>query len=159
MGNFTKSIFYSGTVLAAGLIAIFSIYSNMTGQTGFSAIEPAAGEVAAENSSAEAANISAVLSGTLAETIQEAAAEVSSAQELSIEAVIETDMTEEEVSAIKDLKATAEDASSGTDMASEADITGALQAITPAAGTEDSVAPAVSEAAAEAVESAIGASH
>lgn len=47
MSNFTKSIFYSGAVLAVAMIAVFSIYTNMT-QNGseLGAIEPAAGEEA-----------------------------------------------------------------------------------------------------------------
>ncbi len=54
MSNFTKSILYSTTVLAAGLVAIFAIYNNVTtDQSGSSLaqITPAAGEessVAAE---------------------------------------------------------------------------------------------------------------
>lgn len=46
MSNFTKSIVYSGVVLAAGLIAIFAIYNNMSGSE-MSGIEPAAGTEAA----------------------------------------------------------------------------------------------------------------
>ncbi|MEM6465256.1 MAG: hypothetical protein AAF679_01945 [Pseudomonadota bacterium] len=42
MTNFTKSIVYSGVVLAAGLVAIFAIYNNMSG-TDVAGIEPAAG--------------------------------------------------------------------------------------------------------------------
>lgn len=46
MKNFTKSIVYSGVVLAAGLVAVFAIQNNMNGtqtQTPLFAIEPAAG--------------------------------------------------------------------------------------------------------------------
>ena len=45
MSNFTKSIVYSGAVLAVGLVAIFAIYNNMapTG-TNFASLEPASGE-------------------------------------------------------------------------------------------------------------------
>ena len=43
MNNFTKSIVYSGVVLAAGLVAIFAIYNNMQTQSPAS-IEPAAGQ-------------------------------------------------------------------------------------------------------------------
>jgi hypothetical protein len=46
MSNFTKSIVYSGVVLAAGLVAIFAIYNNMSGQEPMNYIEPAAGEEA-----------------------------------------------------------------------------------------------------------------
>lgn len=42
MSNFTKSIVYSGLVMAAGLVAIFAIYNNMT-DASLSSIEPAAG--------------------------------------------------------------------------------------------------------------------
>lgn len=47
MSNFTKSILYSATVLAVGLVAIFSIYSNVSTSPDASvaAIEPATGEV------------------------------------------------------------------------------------------------------------------
>ncbi len=47
MSNFTKSILYSATVLAVGLVAIFSIYSNVSTSPDVSvaAIEPATGEV------------------------------------------------------------------------------------------------------------------
>lgn len=46
MSNFTKSILYSTTVLAVGLVAIFSIYDNVTTSNSakVAAIEPAAGE-------------------------------------------------------------------------------------------------------------------
>ena len=46
MNNFTKSIVYSGVVLAAGLVAIFAIYNNMAATPGSTVtmIEPAAGE-------------------------------------------------------------------------------------------------------------------
>ncbi len=44
MSNFTKSIFYSGAVLAVAMIAVFSIYTNMTQKNDLGAIEPAAGE-------------------------------------------------------------------------------------------------------------------
>ncbi len=50
MSNFTKSIFYSTFVLAAGLVAIFAIYNNVTtNQSGSSLAEisPAAGEESA----------------------------------------------------------------------------------------------------------------
>ena len=45
MSNFTKSIIYSGVVLVAGLVAIFTIYNNMTSTPGinYGQIEPAAG--------------------------------------------------------------------------------------------------------------------
>lgn len=45
MSNFTKSIVYSGVVLAVGLIAIFAIRGNMEEQAGgFATVEPAAGQ-------------------------------------------------------------------------------------------------------------------
>lgn len=46
MNNFTKSILYSTTVLAAGLVAIFAIYDGVTKDAGVqvAAVEPAAGE-------------------------------------------------------------------------------------------------------------------
>ena len=47
MSNFSKSILYSTTVLAVGLIAIFAIYdvvSTQKSSTGVAAIEPASGE-------------------------------------------------------------------------------------------------------------------
>ena len=47
MSNFTKSIVYSGVVLAAGLVAIFAIYNNMSGND-VASIEPAAGSQAGE---------------------------------------------------------------------------------------------------------------
>lgn len=45
MSNFTKSIVYSGVVLVAGLVAVFTIYNNMavTDGAGYANIEPAAG--------------------------------------------------------------------------------------------------------------------
>ncbi len=47
MKNFTRSVLYSSTVLAAGLVAIFAIYSNVStfenGQS-IANISPAAGE-------------------------------------------------------------------------------------------------------------------
>ena len=47
MSNFTKSVLYSTTVLAAGLIAIFSIYNNVStskDEISMANISPAAGE-------------------------------------------------------------------------------------------------------------------
>lgn len=45
MDNFTKSIVYSGVVLAAGLVSIFAIYNNMTpDRTGLSNIQPSSGK-------------------------------------------------------------------------------------------------------------------
>lgn len=47
MSNFTKSILYSTTVLAAGLVAIFAIYNNVTTSkdgTSVASIAPASGE-------------------------------------------------------------------------------------------------------------------
>lgn len=51
MSDFSKSMMYSGLVLVAGLIAIFSISSNMSADpsmdaSGFAVIEPAAGDEA-----------------------------------------------------------------------------------------------------------------
>ena len=55
MSNFTKSIVYSGVVLVAGLIAVFTIYNNMGTMQGstMSAIEPAAGGYTSEMPAAE----------------------------------------------------------------------------------------------------------
>lgn len=72
MNNFTKSIVYSGVVLAAGLVAIFAIYNNM-GATGSSManLEPAAGETSMMVSEEEA------MPGyeTMAESMNEMSAE------------------------------------------------------------------------------------
>ncbi|MFN3701378.1 MAG: hypothetical protein ACK4VI_07645 [Alphaproteobacteria bacterium] len=56
MSNFTKSIFFSGMVLVAGLVAVFTIYNNMSGDAGnFAAIEPASGyEVTIEEATDDA---------------------------------------------------------------------------------------------------------
>lgn len=45
MNNFTKSIVYSGIVVAAALVAVFAIYDNMSGpqQSPLQQIEPASG--------------------------------------------------------------------------------------------------------------------
>ncbi len=52
MSNFTKSILYSTTVLAAGLVAIFAIYNNVTTSPDggvFAGLAPAAGEQSGES--------------------------------------------------------------------------------------------------------------
>ena len=58
MNNFTKSIVYSGVVLAAGLVAIFAIYNNISGTNDVSYIEPAAGTESAEGVSEGISDIS-----------------------------------------------------------------------------------------------------
>lgn len=74
MNNFSKSIVYSGLVLAAGLVAIFAVYNNMS-ERGAAGIEPAAGESTMETTidvdTSQAADPAAVQ-----EEIQEENAEI-----------------------------------------------------------------------------------
>jgi hypothetical protein len=74
MSNFTKSIVYSGVVLAAGLVAIFAIYNNMADQGPMSYIEPAAGEEAVIDPTLEGQAIDPT-----ATTAEEAAAQAAAA--------------------------------------------------------------------------------
>lgn len=68
MNNFTKSVVYSGLVVAAGLVAIFAIYNNMeTGGPDLSAIEPAAGQYDEMNTNTEG------MTGTFQQVTDEAA--------------------------------------------------------------------------------------
>ena len=77
MNNFTKSIVYSGVVLAAGLVAIFAIYNNMgIDANNVSYIEPAAGDETSLETVNEAIEAipEALESGV--ETLQETAIEI-----------------------------------------------------------------------------------
>lgn len=106
MNNFTKSIVYSGVVLAAGLVAIFAIYNNMgTDGSNVSYIEPAAGEETFTESVSEAydntveaiaetaEDAEAAITG---ETDTEATAEAEAEEPMSAEekAIKEADMSE-----------------------------------------------------------------
>lgn len=87
MNNFTKSIVYSGVVLAAGLVAIFAIYNNMgTDGSNVSYIEPAAGEQLSEDISEAYDNTVEAIE----ETATDAGAAISETAEKATEAVAET---------------------------------------------------------------------
>jgi hypothetical protein len=93
MSNFTKSIFFSGMVLVAGLVAVFTIYNNMSGDAGnFAAIEPASGyEVTIEEATDDA--VEAV--EEVAEDVEDTAEEVVEDSEAAVEETTE-DAAEEE---------------------------------------------------------------
>ena len=82
MNNFTKSIVYSGVVLAAGLVAIFAIYNNISSDNEFAYIEPAAGTEAAEGITEGISNIGSSITeaaGSAAETVTETATQAAEA--------------------------------------------------------------------------------
>lgn len=88
MSNFTKSILYSATVLAVGLVAIFSIYSNVSTSPDASvaAIEPATGDVSADSLIIPADPVAAAQEG---QEIEGEATIPASAEEITPEAAAE----------------------------------------------------------------------
>ena len=93
MSNFTKSILYSATVLAVGLVAIFSIYSNVSTSPDASvaAIEPATGDVSADSLIIPADPVAAAQEG---QEIEGEATIPATAEEITPEAAAEA--TEEQ---------------------------------------------------------------
>lgn len=90
MSNFTKSILYSTTVLAVGLIAIFAIYDVVSmqkqGGQAVTAIEPAAGDGTSQigidaNAMSESLNDIRTSAGDTLEEAQEEVAEMKEALE------------------------------------------------------------------------------
>lgn len=77
MNNFTKSIVYSGVVLAAGLVAIFAIYNNVSSNSSVSYIEPAAGTEAVEGISEGAANLTGSITDASGEAVSGASETIS----------------------------------------------------------------------------------
>ncbi len=96
MNNFTKSIVYSGVVLAAGLVAIFAIYNNMgTDASNVSYIEPAAGEETMTEKATEAYDNTVEAITETAEDAGEAISETAEDTTTAIEETIEeADATE-----------------------------------------------------------------
>jgi cytoskeletal protein RodZ len=105
MSNFTKSIVYSGVVLAVGLIAIFAIRSNMTEQGTLSYIEPASGEAVVEGDAAVAAEGEAAADA--AATATEAAEDAAAASTEATEAAADAAAAASEASEAADTAATA----------------------------------------------------
>ena len=129
MNNFTKSIVYSGLVVAAGLVAIFAIYNNMQTGGSMQAIEPAAGQYDETGANAEGSGSS----------FQQITDEAAQAGEAAVDATKDAAAAAGE--AVKDAAEGAADAVEGaTAPATEA----------PAATTEE--VPADAEGAADATE-------
>lgn len=159
MSNFTKSIVYSGLVLVAGLVAVFSIYNNManTDATSFANMEPAAGGYT--SSMPDATEIMDDASGFVNEAVT-TATEAAGATPQEISDMVD-EATEEAVEEVADeTEAAAEEA--GEEAATEAEeaiSTEAEEAAHDAASeaaeegaTEEEVQDAAEEAAEEAVE-------
>lgn len=105
MNNFTKSIVYSGVVLAAGLVAIFAIYNNMnTAESNLSYIEPAAGEAStteatpaeestigqeAIDAASQAAEQASEAATSAADAVEETASEAVESAEEAVDATAE----------------------------------------------------------------------
>ena len=129
MSNFTKSIFYSGAVLAVAMIAVFSIYTNMT-QNGseLGALEPAAGEEAVvEEGALEQAG------DYISNTATDAAA---AAKDMAQQAAENAGITDEAGETAPDAAAAAPAATEGenADATAEAEKPAAHDATEPAAG-------------------------
>jgi len=145
MSNFTKSIVYSGVVLAAGLVAIFAIYNNMSGQGPVSYIEPAAGEEAMIDG--QPADALAVVEGeaaaeaaTQAEEATDAAAAATDASEGAAEAAQAAEQAADSATeAASNAEAAAEEA---TDAAAQATDAAAEAATEPSAGETPAETPA-----------------
>ena len=106
MNNFTKSILYSGVVMAVGLVAVFAIYNNMSQiSSSYSDIAPAAGN--AEGSMEDA------LTGSILEQIS-AEIEATAAQAAAIEAASGEEDIEHAVDAIDNASKAPESASDET---------------------------------------------
>jgi methyl-accepting chemotaxis protein len=146
MSSFTKSIVYSGIVLAAGLVAVFAIYSNM-GQkdSDYSYIEPASGSQAAEAGSE-------AIQG-FANSVQEISADAVEGSQEMAEDVAETaeDTAEGAVEAIEE---TAEDAVEATEEAIENAADTASETAENATEEAENAAESVAETAEDAQEGA-----
>jgi methyl-accepting chemotaxis protein len=115
MSSFTKSIFYSGAVLAVGLIAIFAIYDNVAQDPGFAGIEPAAGEE--ETLGETIANEAGEFGDAVEETTGEALEATGEAIEAAGEEMKETG--EEMAEGAEEAAEAAEDAAEATEEAAE----------------------------------------
>jgi cytoskeletal protein RodZ len=144
MSNFTKSIVYSGVVLAVGLIAIFAIRSNMTEQGTLSYIEPASGEAVVEGDAAVDAAVAAEGEAAAAE---DAAADA---------AVTATEAAEDAAAASTEATEAAADAAAAASEASEAADTAATAGAEAEAAADAAVEgeAAAAEGEAEATEEA-----
>ncbi|MCF8496207.1 MAG: hypothetical protein K9G62_06030 [Alphaproteobacteria bacterium] len=147
MSSFTKSIVYSGVVLALGLVAIFAIRSNMIDQgAGMSNIEPAAGQVAEDTTGTdEAAQTQEDATATIEPATGEEAAVVEeeaaadAAHDASVNTIVESDAD----AAAADANEAAADANEAADDAVDA----AADAVDAAAEAEDAAAKAEDAAA------------
>lgn len=164
MSNFTRSILYSTTVLAAGLVAIFAIYNNITATGSMDAtaaadIAPAAGgssdlginfgedELAAENSEAGQDNVASD------EAVQETAEALSTISTASGEGEepAQSENTEAELKAVADeagkAVAATEDA---LDAAADATVEATAEVTEEAAEAVEETAESVEESAEDA---------
>ena len=152
MSNFTKSIVYSGIVLVAGLVAVFTLYNNMatTGANSFANMEPAAGEMA-RGLESDMSGVAAFLSDAVADDAEAATtlsttAQTQDAADAAIENAKEElskEMSKDAAEAIEDAKAEAQDSVEGEDAKASA-----------AAKVEERSDEIVEEAAREAAEEA-----
>ncbi len=146
MSNFTKSIVYSGVVLAAGLVAIFAIYNNMSGQGPVSYIEPASGEEAilldgqATDPLATAEGEAAIEAATQAEEATDAVAAATEASEGAADAAATAEQAADSATeAASNAEAAAEEATEAAEQATDAAEEAATE---PSAGETPAEAPA-----------------
>lgn len=132
MSDFTRSLLYSGFVLAAGLMAIIAIQNNMDAHraSSYSMIEPAAGQQASIfKSSPAATNAQTEMTANAADAKQNVPAPVTDSSD--VEAAANRAANE----ALKTLATQLQDIMKGAG-------TGALQNIEPAAGEPSNQQPA-----------------
>lgn len=137
MSNFTRSVVYSGVVLVAGLIAIFSIYENMATNPGsdLAGIEPAAGEQMQENISENISN----MAGNAADTADEAGNAVAETAEGIQEDAVEAAETVQEgaADAVEAAQDTASEAAENIEQAAEDAVDAASEGIDNMAGQDE----------------------
>lgn len=142
MSNFTRSIVYSGVVLAAGLVAIFAIYNNIddNSASGLASIQPAAGNVGEAFTDTYDSAVSA---------IEQASSEV----DMEMDATVEAEEAVEDINAEAD--AVVESVEEATEEAVE-DAETVVEEATEAAEDAAEQAETAVEEATEAVEDAAG---
>ena len=137
MSNFTKSIVYSGVVLAAGLVAIFAIYNNMAAQGPVSSIEPASGQEATLDQTLEGQPAATEDATGAAGQASDAAAAATEASEGAADAAAAAEQASDAASeAASDAKTAADEATEAAKKASEAGST------EPSAGETTTETPA-----------------
>ena len=149
MSNFTKSIFYSGTVLAIGLIAVFTIYNSTIGTdaSSVSSIEPAAGVEFGAFQETVAQTTDAITNAV--ETLTEKAAEMATETMDAIPTTDEAITPEAIETAIKDMAAPETNAMDNTQTIAEVEADAQ-------AHTLDATEPAAGDAMIKTIETKIG---